>query len=271
MRRFTSVRITALLCALSMAGTAHASALPLWKEIAKGHKLPRPYGVGVDFFEMKQGYAISDLTFSLPGSPNGFSIPTDLVDVNNRVHHHDIKLDAWVLPFVNVFAIAGQVHASTKVNLSKINLSALGLPALDTVNLSYHGSVYGVGTTLAVGGDHWFAEVTGTATKTSLSGDFASTESSRSWQSRVGLVQGPWSAWVGAQKIDVKENHKGTIVLAPNFPPVTFDVSLEQRATWTPTIGARYEVNDKFFITSEYGGGDRKTALVNAEWRFGDN
>jgi hypothetical protein len=264
-------RIAVLLCTLSMAGMAQASALPLWKSIADGHKLPRPYGVGIDFFEMKQGYEISSLKFSLPGSPNGFSIPTSLVDVNNRVHHHDLKLDAWVLPFVNVFASYGQVHASTKVNLSKINLSALGLPALNTVNLSYDGSVYGIGSTIAVGGDHWFASATGTATKTSLSGDFASTESSRSWQARVGLVRGPWSAWVGGQKIDVRENHKGTIVLAPNFPPVTFDVSLQQGATWTPTIGARYVISDAFNLTAEYGGGDRKTALVNGEWRFGDN
>jgi hypothetical protein len=256
---------------LMFAGAAQASALPLWKGLARGHKLPRPYGASVDFFEMKQAYEITALKFSLPGAPNGLTIPSSLVDVNNRVHHHDIKLDAWVLPFLNVFAIYGQVHASTKVGLSKINLGALGLPPLDAVNLSYRGGVYGVGTTLAAGGDHWFVEFTGTATRTSLSGDFASTESSRSWQSRVGWVNGGWSAWAGAQKIDVKENHKGTIILAPNFPPVTFDVSLRQRATWTPTVGARYEFNDAFDVTAEYGGGDRHTALVNAEWRFGDS
>jgi hypothetical protein len=256
---------------LILAGTAHASALPLWKGLAKGHKLPRPYGLSVDFFEMKQGYEITALKFSLPGAPSGLSVPSSLVDVNNRVHHHDIKLDAWVLPFVNVFAIYGQVHATTAVGLSKINLGALGLPPLGAVDLSYQGDVYGVGTTIAVGGDHWFAEMTGTATRTSLSGDFASTESSRSWQPRVGWVKGNWQAWAGAQKIDIKENHKGTIILAPSFPPITFDVSLRQRAAWTPVVGARYEFNDAFDVTAEYGGGDRRTALVNVEYRFGDS
>jgi hypothetical protein len=84
-------------------------------------------------------------------------------------------------------------------------------------------------------------------------------------------VNGGFSAWAGAQKIDIKENHKGTIVLAPNFPPIAFDVSLQQRAAWTPTFGARYEFNDAFDVTAEYGSGDRKTALVNVEYRFGDN
>ena len=265
-------RIAGLLCLSMLAGAAHASTFPLGKEWAKGHKLPKPYGVSADFFEMKQGYEISALTFSLPGAPSGFTIPSSLVDVNNRVHHHDIKFDAWVLPFLNVFAIYGQVRASTQVGLSKINLGALGLPPLGAVDLNYQGSVYGVGSTVAVGGDHWFAEVTGTATRTSLRGDFASTESSRSWQPRVGWVANDhWCVWAGAQKIDVKENHKGTIILAPNFPPIAFDVSLQQRAAWTPVVGARYNFSDSFDVTAEYGGGDRHTALVNVEYRFGDN
>jgi hypothetical protein len=260
-----------MLCALLLAGTAQASALPWGKEWARGHKLPKPYGIGVDAFEMKQGYDISALTFSLPGAPAGLSIPTDLIDVRNRIHHKDVKFDAWVLPFLNLFAVYGQVGARTDVDLSAINTSALGLGVLGKIPLSYTGSVYGLGTTVAVGGDSWFASVTGTWTRTSLTGDFASSVSSRSLQPRLGLVHGPLSAWVGAHSIEVKEDHEGTIKLTPALPPIQFAVSLQQRSKWSSVIGARYAFNDSFFVTAEYAGGDRHSALVNAEWRFGDN
>ena len=89
-----------------------------------------------------------------------------ILPIDNEVDHTDIKFDVWVTPFLNVFAVYGQLDGSTV-----IDLSVLGLPLpVETNHLTvdYDGDVYGAGLVLAVGGDRWFASLTGTFTETSL-------------------------------------------------------------------------------------------------------
>jgi hypothetical protein len=266
MKKIGAVVLGPMMASMVLAGSAQAGGLPWGKEMAAGHDLPRPYGLGVDFFSMDQDYEISSLQFSLPGVP---PIPPELVDVKNEIDHKDIKFDAWLFPFLNVFALYGKVDARTDVDLTAVPTAQLGLPPLGRIPIRYDGNVYGAGLTLAYGGDAWFTSLTGTWTHTNLSGDFDSSVKSQSWQPRVGLVEGPWAGWVGAQYIKVEEDHAGVIQLVPALPPIPFAVSLQESKAWTPMLGASYSLNKDFNFTAEYGGGARKTWLFNATWRFG--
>ena len=241
----------------------HHSMLPFLRSLAGDHELPRPYGIGMDVFTMHQDYAIDSLTFSLPG----FSLPDpSIVKVKNNLVHTDLKADAWVFPFLNVFAIYGHVSAQTDVNLSAVSIPSLPF-SLGTLPVRYNGSVYGGGLTLAGGGEHWFASLTGTWTRTKLSGDFVSKVSARTLQPKVGLVNGPWQFWVGAMDLHNDESHTGVIAL-PVIGPVPFSVKLKQAGGWSPSIGARY-VMDRFGdVALEFGGGDRRTTLLNVTLRF---
>lgn len=247
----------------SESSSEHHSMLPFLRELAGDHELPRPYGIGADVFTMHQDYAIDSLTFSLPG----FSLPDpSIIKVKNKLVEEDLKLDAWVFPFLNVFGVYGHLNAQTDVNLSAVSIPFLPV-SLGTLPIRYNGTVYGGGVTLAAGGDHWFASLTGTWTRSSLSGDFDSKVKARTLQPKVGWVNGPFQLWVGAMDLHNDESHSGVIVL-PGLGSVPFAVKLKQASGWSPSIGARYQMDRFADVTLELGGGDRVTTLLNVNLRF---
>ena len=56
-----------LLAALLPLSSMAESGLPFLKDMAGDRDLPRPWGIGFDFYTMDQDYDIKSLTFDLPG------------------------------------------------------------------------------------------------------------------------------------------------------------------------------------------------------------
>jgi hypothetical protein len=239
--------------------------------MAGDRQLPRAFGIGIDYFNMDQPYKIDSLSFMTPPT---FPLPpiTDpsVILVNNEIEHVDLKLDVWLLPFLNVFGIYGNIDGRTTVDLSSV-----GIPLLDSVSLSYDGDVYGGGIVLAVGGDKWFASLTGTFTDTNLSGGFNSSVKASAIQPRVGVrATDSIELWVGGYFINAEESHSGTIDLdlgaaGPGFPiPIGFAVELSQQEDFNASIGMHAMFSEHWETTVEVGGGDRNTALANLTYRF---
>lgn len=225
-----------------------------------------PWGVGVDFYTMKQDYGIKSLEFQLPGVP---SIDPDLVEVENELWHADIKLDAWVTPFLNVFALLGYMQADTYVDLGDVALPPELPFSLGTLDVNYNGTVYGGGFNLFYGTDRWFAALNNTWTDTSLSGDFKSSVSSFTSQPRVGLIRGNWTWYVGAMYLDTEETHSGEINLGiPGAPTIPFAVSLDTLEEWNYAVGMAYVFSPKAHLSFELGLGDREHTLFNYTFRF---
>lgn len=248
---------------LPISATAE-SRLPFWKDrVPEGTELPRPWGIGVDFYTMDQEYDIDFLRFDLPGV--SLDDPS-LLSVTNEVQHFDVKLDAWVLPFLNVFAVIGHLESTTIIDLSQAPVQGLPFP-LKTLPVDTDGTVVGVGITLAYGGDDWFTSVTATRTETDLSGNFDSNVDSLTIQPRIGIVRGPWQAWVGGLYLDTEETHSGTAEL-PVLGPLPFDVVLGGADDWNTTIGVRHVFTEHAALTLELGFGDREHTLFNFNYRF---
>jgi hypothetical protein len=258
MRRSTLAAVVLLLAPL---GAQADSLLPFGRDWAGDAKLPKPYGVGVDVFTMNQDYDIESLSFVLPG----VTLPDpNVIGVKNRLHEEDIKFDAWIFPFLNAFALVGHVNAKTLVDLS----GAQAPVPLGTLPVSYDGEAYGGGLTLAYGGEHWFAAVTGTYVDTDLEGDFAIRVHSTAIQPRAGwVINDQWTVWGGAMYLDVSEHIDGDIVLGP-LGSVPFDVVLQQSKRWNPAAGVRAALGDSFELNFEVGGGGRTTTLLNVTYRF---
>jgi hypothetical protein len=257
---------TLLVVALALAPFASQAEplFPLMRDIAGDRELPKPYGVGLDFFTMHQDYDIGRLAFTLPGV--SLDDP-DLIEVDNKVWESDIKFDVWVLPFLNVFALLGHVEGDTRVNLSAVSIPQIPGGSLGTLPISYDGRVWGGGVTLAYATEHWFATLTGTYTKADVDGDFDSEVKTTSWQPRGGIIRGPWAFFVGGYYIDAEEDHQGAITL-PGLGAVPFEVSLESRDKFNFSAGVHYQIGESLETTLELGGGDRRTTLVNLTARF---
>jgi hypothetical protein len=238
--------------------------------LAGGQALPRTFGVGVDYFHMDQPYRIDSLSFSPPVLP---ITDPDVIGVDNSVRHVDVKFDVWLMPFLNVFAIYGNIQGDTSVDLSGLGIPLP--PSVQSLPVSYDGSVYGGGLVLAVGGDRWFASLTGTAVRTNLSGDFDSSVEVTTIQPRLGLRFGDHTEfWIGGYLIDAQEKHSGTITLdlgplGPGMPvPIDFAVDLSQQEDFNLSFGTHMMFSDSWEATVEVGGGDRDTVLANFTYRF---
>lgn len=224
------------------------------------------WGIGVDFYTMEQNYKIKELQFTLPGvSIDDYS----KIDVRNELQHYDLKLDAWITPFLNVFALIGRVDANTYVDLSKVPVAGLPIPL--TLPVSYNGTVYGFGLNLLYGTERWFIALNNTWTDADLSGDFDSSVSTFTSQPRIGLIRGKWSFWAGGMYLDTQEKHSGTIALSiPGIPPVPvpFRVELASMEAWNYAVGVGHVFSPKATLTFEYGFGDRDHTLFNFTYRF---
>jgi len=278
-------KILLVVAVLAVPFTSKADAL-FGNDMAGDRHLPRTWGIGIDYFEMSQPYQLDSLslvdTLDTPGGP----VPVDLgallapdpslLVVDNEVRHNDIKIDVWVLPFLNVFGIYGQIDGDTRVDLR-----ALGLPLppqTNSLTVSYDGDVYGGGLVLAFGGDKWFGSVTATFTDTSLSGDFKSSVSATTIQPRIGLRFGDHTEmWIGGYILDAEEKHSGTIdldlgvvggMLPVDAQDADFAVDLSQEEDFNPSIGTHMMLSDAWEATIEVGFDERRTALANFTYRF---
>ena len=258
-------RLIALLAILIPLSSLADSALPFMKDLAGDTELPRPWGLSIDFYTMDQDYNVKDLVFELPVGfpPLELGDPSQL-EVTNEVMHFDIKGDVWLLPFLNVFGIIGQVDTDTTVDFSKANVT--GLP-FSVLPVSFDGTVYGGGFTLVYGTERWFTSATTTYTTTSISGDFKSTVDSFSVQPRVGLIRDNWMFWAGGMYLDVDERHSGSFEV-PYIGEVDFAIDLVTTDHWNYTAGVGYYFSDRANLSFEVGFGSRTHTLFNFNVRF---
>jgi hypothetical protein len=258
-----------LLTPLSISAQESRSGPLFMKDMLGDREFFAPWGIGVDIFIMQQDYSITNLEFDLqnPDLPSFPSIDPSLVEVSNDVQNYDLRADVWITPFLNVFGLVGRVDADTYVDLSAVSIPGLGIP-LGSLGVSYDGTVYGLGFTLAYGSDRWFASLTNTWTDSSLSGDFNSSVSGFTAQPRIGLnFKSGWTTWVGGMYLDTDEKHRGEIEL-PILGPVDFNVELESSEQWNYTAGVGRIFSPRASMYLELGFGDRKHTLFNFTFRF---
>ncbi|HEU5312035.1 MAG TPA: hypothetical protein VFV24_11330, partial [Candidatus Eisenbacteria bacterium] len=87
--------------------TRWSSFLPLMKEEAesRGIELPLPFGVGLVYYHLERDIEITDVRLGRNGAPPTSVSDFAQLDARAVVDNLNVKLDAWILPFLNVYAI----------------------------------------------------------------------------------------------------------------------------------------------------------------------
>ena len=269
---------------------AHWSGLPVWgEEEAReyGFELPLPLGVSGNFYTEKQDFEMLEL--KLGGRGGG------LLDVGNLIQVTDVKteqtvwntrFDSWVLPFLNLYAIAGYVDGQADIELRPATLPILHAcaPKLD-IKLEYEGPTLGLGGTLAAGFKPIKDRPTivfGLAdlnfTKTFL--DFGQLVASLDtvnvmvFSMRLGVRERILqdsshgdlhiSLWGGATYQGVQEVMTGRLGILD----LNFRAEVEAVNPWNTIVGGRVEIGKNFDLMVEVGIGDRESLMLAATFRF---
>lgn len=228
----------------------------------RGYELPKPFGVGVSYLTQSQDYSVDRLALGIDTIDP--AVATGL-EIENDTDTYHLTADYWVFPFLDLYAIFGNVDGRTRVGLSQINI---GLPLQD-LDIRYDGLLYGAGMVLAYGGERVFASVDLSYTWTNLDVSASSVEMFVATP-RVGYDFGKVSVWAGAMYQQPDERHQGVIDI-PGLGPVPYDVTLGSKDHWNFTAGLRTMLGEHWVASIEGGFGPRSMVLAHVEYRFGSS
>lgn len=278
------------------------SVFPLFREMAEGYDLPEPYGAGLNHMRIRQGIAVDSIRFtglSMGKLPLDNLISVTAGNTRQKSHTETLRLDAWVLPFMNVYGLAGRTkgHSVSDVKVSVPAFTGGAFPSAPVqtmpFRLDFKGTTYGAGATLAGGVNDSFASLDMNYTQTRfdvLDGHI----NAFTFTPRVGyrfttpgntalhLPQGKLSLWVGSMYQDIQQTFRGQLAdLSMPSPALQqwlsrlnkngnarFEVTQHLTTPWNMLAGVRYDVTPDFNLTAEAGFGGRDSIFLSGEYRF---
>ena len=284
----SKIKYILMAAAIAVASTTSVQAgslsdsLPLGKSLAAGHELPLPLGISANVFFMEQDMEAQSIAVDIPPLPLPTGplqlppgLPAESAKLESRVTTTTAKIDAWVLPFLNVYGVAGYVDGETTAS----GFSVGGLPPElasllpNSFAIAYSGPTYGVGGTLAAGYNQFFASLDANYTESDLDiGD--STIEAFVISPRIGITGDlgglSGALYVGAMYQDVDEQQNGTVKfpIAGVSVPVGYDVISAAKEEWNYLVGANLKASESWNYGIEVGFSDRTHVMATLNYRF---
>ncbi|WOT03871.1 hypothetical protein [Shewanella youngdeokensis] len=261
----------------------HWSHLPLLADKAteRGHELPIPVGVTLFYNNIDADYkAENDFEVQVTGGllgfkgPNDYVVPAEDVSITGNDSSLQLKLDAWILPFWNVYGLVGYTEGSKDIRAKLDNVE--GLPCGDACNgivlpipIRYTATNYGIGTVLAGQINSFVSDTPFTImavgalvkAKTNTTDSIIKTKLA---SVRVGQrydLAGNKLAWFLAYSHqNVNQNVTGDYSfagteLAPLMEEVRFDIDLAKEETKNMSLSVNYDFGprNEWNLYAEYG------------------
>ena len=251
-----------LLCALALPALAQdeARTLPFLGEEARklGYELPEPFGVGVVYYKLVRDIKVTDLRLGSNGAPpTSVSQYADLgssTDVDNV----NVKLDAWLLPFLNVYGIAGKIwnksETSIVVTLPPLVPGNPGRQFQTKLPTTIEGTVKGLGVTLAGGYESFFGALDVNWARADLGFDerFKAVIASARAGWNGSADSRPLRAWGSVTYWDTFAVAKSTVP-NPDGGTLTFEVEQGPKHPWTYGAGFSYSPKKWFDFNVDVG------------------
>jgi hypothetical protein len=266
------------------------------KVIDEGYDLPLPYGVGLTFADVDQSQLLRSLQVGINGRE---VIPFDFVSFENarsESNSYSVKADAWIFPFMNVFAMLGKLDGEAPMDiyldgngmLEHLDISCTGLPPsplcpllgdktfLLPIRTGFEGNTYGIGATFAAGWKGWFLAIPLNATYADMQG--SSTDGlNYTATPRAGRVfnlgrKGNLSLFAGGNYLNSDLTIDGLFEYETPEGTLSFDYIIDQenKDKWNLLVGFNWDINKRLSWSAEYNGfiGSRDAIISSLNWRF---
>ncbi|GAM61675.1 hypothetical protein JCM19232_5976 [Vibrio ishigakensis] len=274
--------------------------LPFYAQdvIDKGFSLPLPFGVSIIYADTYQRMSITDLEAGMSWRGNG-TRPIEFVTFDNNYSHSQspqLKLDAWVFPFMNVFATVGKVNGiahvefdmdgNTLVGNSGADCSGLFTPPVCRLqdksvtvplDVDLDGWNYTLGTVLAAGWQDYFLAIPASVSYVDMKNAKAE-ELVINVSPRIGKQfhlkdSTSLDVYLGASYLDSTLTIKGQHYFktdALEGEHINYKIKQENLDKWMGLIGASYNFNRSWALQAEYGqsGSDKRQFVSSLTHRF---
>lgn len=232
-----------------------SSFLPLMPEMATDHdrELPLPFGVSGIYKHIERDIEISGLRVGPVGSPKS-AIPFDNVGSRSELNIAVERLDVWLLPFLNLYGLAGYVDNHT------VTRGTVMVPGPTPQPFDFKGSndlnafIGGFGLTLAGGYKDFFvmADANWSQSDFGFNDEFqAVTVSARAgWNGEIAEV--PVRFWGGVTYWDTGNTAGGTVEV-PGKGLIQFKADQGPANPWNTSVGAAVSLSKHWEWFGEYG------------------
>lgn len=273
--------------------------------IDEGYNLPLPYAISLIYSDIDQKFKLDKLDVGFNGAAKQ---PIEFVDFQNtraKSESVQLKIDAWLFPFMNVFAMLGTLDGEAPVDvvldgngvLDYLEIDCSGpkpnlkCKLLEDNAFGFHldvplkGTTYSIGTTLVGGWNNYFVSLPVTFTYADMDGKnlegIATTVTPRGGRvfnlDRLGSL----ALFVGGNYLKADLRVTGTVSCINTDldcidddpqDPLTIAYTIEQSNTdrWNLLVGGSWDFNKHWSWHAEYGGftGSRDAIITSFSYRY---
>jgi hypothetical protein len=239
------------------------------------HELPLPFGAGVILTGLdNRKIDVSDVRVGLQNPVQSVSQFVQLGSTSN-VFNANFKFDAWLLPFLDVYALAGYVHNESTtdaiVSVPKPGPRPGTITYQTEVSTELDGVVAGGGVALAGGYGPFFLVGDVTYIQSDLGFDdsfkaFIATIRA-GWNGRAGSL--PMQVWLGVGDWDTHATAKGHATLS-NGQILNFEADQGPHTPWIYDVGTNLQFSKRLQLVIDLGGDFQGgwVFVIGPTWRF---
>lgn len=264
------------------------------KVIDKGYDLPLPYGLKLAYINVDQDQLLDNLYIGFNDSEQVSISFVDFENASSESETAEIIFDTWVLPFMNVFAIAGTIDGQAPMDVlvdGNGMLEALDIDCSKPGNLvpcgvledreitlpitaKFDGNNYGIGVNFAGGWKSYFFTLPISYVYADMNG--SNTDGIVfSASPRVGKVfklgsKGNLAVYTGGSYLDSDLTVSGSVIVPETDLQIDYTIDQQNKDPWTVIAGINWNINKHWAIQAEYNGftGSRETWMGSLTWRF---